>query len=189
MERVNSERWPGKKRSRGEFFNGGPHSKGVNHRGGPPSDLLINSFDRSKYSLHTLPFCSTSSTLAATSASPNSSLFSDKRRVVVVWVGVGVAVVVGVGVCSVETASRRKEIECFDLLDFPTSGVKSRRITGDKLAGKMETPVTAMAMLVNSLLLHGNGTERERERAVLAKLAVLSAERSKKASQNLRELK
>ena len=92
-----------------------------------------------------------------------------------------------------ETASRRKEIERFDLLNFPTSGVKSRRITGDKLAGKMETPVTAMAMLVNSLLLHGNGTERERERererAVLAKLAVLSAERSKKASQNLRELK
>ena len=161
MERVIGERWPGKKRSRGEFFNGGPHSKGVNHRGGPPSDLLINSFDRSKYSLHTLPFCSTSSTLAATSASPNSSLFSDKRRVV--GVGVAVDVGVGVGVCSVETASRRKEIEFFDLLNFPTSGVKSRRITGDKLAGKMETPVADMAMLVNSLLLHGNSTQRERE--------------------------
>ena len=128
--------WPGKKRSRGEFFNGGPHSKGVNHRGGPPSDLLINSFDRSKYSFNTLPFCSTSSSLAATPASPNSSLFSDKRLVGVgvgVVVVVGVAVVVGVCVCSVETASRRKEIG-FDLLNFPTDGVKSRRITGDKLA-------------------------------------------------------
>ena len=139
--------WPGKKRSRGEFFNGGPHSKGVNHRGGPPSDLLINSFDRSKYSFNTLPFFSSSSTLAATSASPNSSHFSDKRRVV--RVGIGVAVAVGVGVWLVETASRRNEIG-FDLLNFPTNGVKSRRTAVDKLAGKVETPVTAMEMLVNS---------------------------------------
>ena len=163
--------WPGKKRRRGEFFNGGPHSKGVNHRGGPPSDLLINSFDRSKYSFNTLPFCSTSSSLAATPAFPNSSLFSDKRRV-----GVGVAVVVGVGVCvcvcSVETASRRKEIG-FDLLNFPTDGVNSRRITGDKVAGKKETPVTAMARLVKLCCCCCCCTETvQRERAVLAKLAV-----------------
>ena len=100
-----------------------------------------------KVFLNTLPFFSSSSTLAATSASPNSSHFSDKRRVV--RVGIGVAVAVGVGVWLVETASRRNEIG-FDLLNFPTNGVKSRRTAVDKLAGKVETPVTAMEMLVNS---------------------------------------